>query len=761
MKKSIVTMIILVLSVVMLVVISTPISKGLFREIVETNTAIAIPAPAPVWPTLQYNIQHTGQCPYDASKNDGTLRWKYKVKTSRSMKLMNTMVKNISPAIGSDGTIYIETADGYLYAINSNGTLKWKYQVEGHMLLGTLSPTIIADGTIYIEAVSDTNNYLYAINSNGTLKWKYNIEYSRNTFPALITSDGIIYIESEDSNLYAINSNGGLKWKFETGGNISSPLAIAPDGTIYVSSRNKNSNNLYAINSDGTLKWERKKIGFNIYSFPVVASNGIIYAEGMDNHIGAGDHNLYAINPDGTLKWKVKIGGVSCSPAIASDGTIYTGGGLYLYAINPDGTLKWKVKIGYDISFPIISLNGTVYVASLDSLYAINPEGTLRWEYKTSSLLTKSSPVIDSSGIVYIFSGDTLYAIGNSRHYPARPSSPIIRSIGIGASQGINVSWEGSDQGSFPIGGYTIYRGITSGGESNVPIATVNSNTTHYEDTSNLKTGTKYYYYIKAFDNQSHPIYSLPSNEVYGTIGDTTPPNIFIFSPIDNSTVGTDTVILSGKVTDKESEIALPGCYDNTEPLNKIRCPTSGVKISISSDGSFSITVKLREGKNRITIEAYDAAGNEAKKAIMVTYKKPVQEIVITLQPDNPIMTVNGAKQEIDPGRGTKPVIIPKWGRTVVPIRAIVEALGGTIGWNGTERKVTINFNNTVVELWIDNPKARVNGEMKWIDSNNHGVKPIIVNGRTMLPLRFVAESLGCTVNWDPDTKTITITYQE
>ncbi|MCD6116931.1 copper amine oxidase N-terminal domain-containing protein [bacterium] len=122
-------------------------------------------------------------------------------------------------------------------------------------------------------------------------------------------------------------------------------------------------------------------------------------------------------------------------------------------------------------------------------------------------------------------------------------------------------------------------------------------------------------------------------------------------------------------------------------------------------------------------------------------------------------MTVNNVSQEIDPGRGTKPVIIPEWGRTVVPIRAIVEALGGTISWDGTERKVTINFDNATIELWIDSPRAKVNGTMVYIDSDNHSVKPIIVNDRTMLPLRFVAESLGCIVDWDPNTRTITIAY--
>ncbi|MEA3313702.1 MAG: stalk domain-containing protein [Caldisericota bacterium] len=135
------------------------------------------------------------------------------------------------------------------------------------------------------------------------------------------------------------------------------------------------------------------------------------------------------------------------------------------------------------------------------------------------------------------------------------------------------------------------------------------------------------------------------------------------------------------------------------------------------------------------------------------------EKTIIKLWPDNPKMTVNGVSKEIDIGRGTKPVIIPKWERTVVPIRAIVEALGGTISWESKTRKVTINFETTTIELWIDNPKAKVNGAEVWIDTDNHDVKPIIVNDRTMLPLRFVAESLGCDVGWDNDTRTITITY--
>jgi len=134
--------------------------------------------------------------------------------------------------------------------------------------------------------------------------------------------------------------------------------------------------------------------------------------------------------------------------------------------------------------------------------------------------------------------------------------------------------------------------------------------------------------------------------------------------------------------------------------------------------------------------------------------------LTIILNPDNPYMTVNGLKQEIDPGRETKPVI--KNSRTLVPIRAIIEALGGSIDWNDTEKMVTITLKDTTIKLWINKPQAEVDAPLlilKWIDESNHKVVPEIINGRTMVPVRFIAENLGCNVDWDSNTKTITIKY--
>jgi len=122
----------------------------------------------------------------------------------------------------------------------------------------------------------------------------------------------------------------------------------------------------------------------------------------------------------------------------------------------------------------------------------------------------------------------------------------------------------------------------------------------------------------------------------------------------------------------------------------------------------------------------------------------------------NASMSVNGVQQPIDP-EGTKPVIVA--GRTLVPIRAVIEAFGGSVAWESSTRKVTVTLGKDSLDLWIDKPQASLNGIVLAIDAANSAVVPVIMNGRTMLPLRFVAESLGIDVQYADATKMITLTF--
>jgi titin len=110
---------------------------------------------------------------------------------------------------------------------------------------------------------------------------------------------------------------------------------------------------------------------------------------------------------------------------------------------------------------------------------------------------------------------------------------------------------------------------------------------------------------------------------------------------------------------------------------------------------------------------------------------------------DSQTYYVNGSEEYMD----TVPVILE--GRTLLPIRYVAQPLGASTQWNGAEQKVTITMGSTVIEMWIGNNEAYVNGAPTQIDPGNPAVTPIILDGRTMLPIRFVSENLNCDVNWD------------
>jgi len=131
-------------------------------------------------------------------------------------------------------------------------------------------------------------------------------------------------------------------------------------------------------------------------------------------------------------------------------------------------------------------------------------------------------------------------------------------------------------------------------------------------------------------------------------------------------------------------------------------------------------------------------------------------QTIIVLQVGKPSMTVNGVSKSIDV-QGTVPVIVE--GRTFLPIRAVVEALNGTIAWTAADQKVTIIMGSDVLELLIGKSTARVNGTPMSVDPANPKVVPFIIGGRTMLPVRFVAERLGGTVAWNDATKAATLTF--
>lgn len=90
--------------------------------------------------------------------------------------------------------------------------------------------------------------------------------------------------------------------------------------------------------------------------------------------------------------------------------------------------------------------------------------------------------------------------------------------------------------------------------------------------------------------------------------------------------------------------------------------------------------------------------------------------------------------------------------RTLVPMRTIFESLGAAVVWDDETHTVFAAIGNNVISIQTGEKTAFVNSQPKTLDTAAK-----IVNDRTFVPLRFVSESLGCKVDWDASSQTVTI----
>ncbi|HZL83300.1 MAG TPA: stalk domain-containing protein [Candidatus Deferrimicrobium sp.] len=183
----------------------------------------------------------------------------------------------------------------------------------------------------------------------------------------------------------------------------------------------------------------------------------------------------------------------------------------------------------------------------------------------------------------------------------------------------------------------------------------------------------------------------------------------------------------------------------------------------VSGNGSIAVLTfrALEGGTTQLDVDELQLFGGDGGRQELASKARSIPVRVLAEQPRTvlvlrvglPTMKVGSSSIVLD----APPVIVE--GRTLIPIRAIIESLGGTVAWDADSRTVTISLDGTKLNLVIGKSSALVNGKSTPIDSTNPKVVPQILNSRTMLPLRFVAESLGADVQWEASTQTITITY--
>ena len=206
--------------------------------------------------------------------------------------------------------------------------------------------------------------------------------------------------------------------------------------------------------------------------------------------------------------------------------------------------------------------------------------------------------------------------------------------------------------------------------------------------------------------------------------------------------------------------------------------PTYGVSTGKTENGEISVTPAKAEAGETVTIKATPDSGYQLDKMTVkdknnstvklkkvgdneYTFTMPVGKVsvdatfvqkdaaddsnvaeagkTIKLQIGSRIVNVDNEAVIYD----AAPVI--RNDRTLVPIRIITEALGGKVDWNGATKEVTLSINDKEIKMTIGKTLEK------------YGVAPVIIDGRTFVPVRFVADELGAEVAWDEATKTVTI----
>lgn len=128
--------------------------------------------------------------------------------------------------------------------------------------------------------------------------------------------------------------------------------------------------------------------------------------------------------------------------------------------------------------------------------------------------------------------------------------------------------------------------------------------------------------------------------------------------------------------------------------------------------------------------------------------------LMIALFPVTQANAVSHSIKVVKDGKAISFDVAPKVinGRTMVPYQAIAASLGAEVGWNAKTKTVTAEKSGTKVTLTIGSKVVFINDKRVVFDQ-----EPVIVNNRTLVPLRIISESFGLWIEWNNSTKTVAI----
>jgi polysaccharide biosynthesis protein PslG len=322
-----------------------------------------------------------------------------------------------TPVIDPEGSLYVGSDPGRLYAISPGGGLRWAFDAPGGI---RTAPALAPDRTLYLW---DESGQLTALRPDGSVLWRRALGGAIRGTPQV--TDEALLVGTANGEAIRLDLTGDVVWRTPLGAPAAPPLlARAHSGEpamLYVPTT---AGDLLALTIDGTIRW-RAAIGNWVISSPALATP-------QDNDlqllVADAEGSVSSFDPaSGRLRWRRQVversdapklpltsALVAVPPLVGADGTIYIGSRAgILTALDPQGQPRWRYDSGDDISSYVAEdRDGTIYIGLFDErLLALDHAGRLRWQVDLNAAV-RSAAVHGPDGRLYVSTlGGRVYAL--------------------------------------------------------------------------------------------------------------------------------------------------------------------------------------------------------------------------------------------------------------------------------------------------------------------------------------------------------------
>ncbi len=652
-----------------------------------------------------------------------------------------------------------------------NGIVVKSFEIDGSDIVS--SPAIdLANAFIGTKAGTFAKVDL----QTGEIIWRFKANNAVYGMPIL--DGGKVFFGSADENFYCLDTDSGkLLFKFKISAPIWSTPLVVGDKVIFDSDDNK----VHCLD---------KTTGKELWSF---AGQGwfeakpVLYA---DNVITCSlDKNVYCLKAaDGELVWKYQGGGPFRSGGVLvgsnfvvadDDGTVYSIGTGY-------GIEKWKMPGFGPISWPLATDGKRVFfVDERKDFTGLDDNGNIIWKRRLGHAV-RSEVYIGAGNIFFATTDGYLDRYDECAYMEILPAN---RNLGQMNAKGpaLTVPLIIKTGRADGRARYTLLSRTPYEAGKRCKSVEVRSTRTHSDGT---RMAHQYNMIIKAWDSSfcngendfnivvepgcpffiGGGVYEEPSMGGYVMVKFTVdvvnqPNGCETCEPCFDVVIKPDGAPYFKRSEKAEMTIEVP----STDGIDRGIFMTLGKTDWFKGD---TVTL-IQEGgiaTHKFSIDCMDLPGGsefaipfsischtcEDRDGSNVTWESEQKiefftdpRLRIEMEPGKAGVKVNDAPAQLD-----VPAEVVD-GRTLVPIRFIAETFGSKVDWEPSTRTITITRKNKVLKYFAYKDKAEFNGVEVTID-----VGPIIRSGRTLVPLRSVAESLGAKVRWVAQTKSIIIDWE-